>query len=160
MPEIAKVKQFLCGHNITVLEFDNETPTAGSAAVVVGCSPAEIAKSILLLVGGVPVLVVTSGDTKVNSSKLKRVTGLRGKVKLPAAAEVLDYTGYTPGGVCPFLLPDDLPVYLDLSLQRFTIIYPAAGNEFSAVPIDYEALQRLTNGISADIAVPLPENRS
>lgn len=160
MSDIAKIKHFLSGHNIAVLEFDDEMPTAESAAVVVGCRPAEIAKSILLLVGGVPVLVVTSGDTKVNSSKLKQITGLRGKVKLPAADEVLEYTGYAPGGVCPFLLPDDLPVYLDLSLQRFTIIYPAAGNEFSAVPIDYQALKRVTSGMSADIAVPLPENRS
>ena len=157
MPDIAKVKSFLSGHNVVVQEFDIETPTAESAAAVVGCSPAEIAKSILLLVGSVPVLVVTSGDTKVNSSKLKQVTGLSGKVKLPAADEVLEYAGYAPGGVCPFLLPNDLPFYLDLSLQRFTIIYPAAGNAFSAVPIDYQTLQSLTAGISADVTVPLSE---
>lgn len=156
MPDIEEVKSFLSGHNVAVLEFDIATPTVESAAVAVGCSPAEIAKSILLFVGGKPVLVVTSGDTKVNSSKLKKVSGLGGKVKLPAADEVLEHTGFAPGGVCPFLLPSELPVYLDFSLQRFTVIYPAAGNSYSAVPVDFQLLQELTGGICTDVTVPFP----
>lgn len=139
-----------------VLEFDAETPTAGTAAAAVGCSPAEIAKSILFLVGGRPVMVVTSGDMKVNSSRLKKAAGLSGKVRLPEAEDVLEHTGYAPGGVCPFLLPNELPVFLDVSLQRFATVYPAAGNNYSAVPVTFPVLQNLTGGTVAEICTPLP----
>ena len=153
MASFKEVQTFLANHGIRVLEFDVKTPTAESAAVAVGCSPAEIAKSVLLLVGGVPVMVVTSGDMRVNSSRLKKVTGLSGKVKLPNADQVVQYTGYAPGGVSPFLLPVELLVYLDRSLRRFEVIYPAAGNDHSAVPIACQRLDQLTRGIWADLSV-------
>jgi prolyl-tRNA editing enzyme YbaK/EbsC (Cys-tRNA(Pro) deacylase) len=56
------------------------------------------------------------------------------------------YTGYPPGAVSPFQLPQGLPVLLDASLQRFPIIYPAAGNDRSSVGIAFDHLQRLSGG--------------
>ncbi|OEU70094.1 MAG: hypothetical protein BA864_05700 [Desulfuromonadales bacterium C00003093] len=149
MPSIVEVKKYLAEYGIEVREYQQPTPTAEAAAAAVGCTPAEIAKTLLFLIGGKPVAVVTCGDMKVKSSLLKKAAGLSGKVKLPHAEEVSQYTGYLPGGVCPFLLTRELPILLDVSLQRFEKVYAAAGNDYSAVPVTYQQLQQLTGGQAA-----------
>ena len=151
MATIAEIKKYLAAHNIEVWEFAEPTATAAIAAEAVGCSVAEIAKTLLFLVGGAPVVVVTCGDMKVKSSRLKQAVGLSGKVKFPQEDDVLSYTGYPPGGVCPFLLPAELPVLLDVSLHRFPLTYAAAGNSNSAVPVTVSQLQQLTGGDLADV---------
>lgn len=156
MPTIIEVKNYLAARQVAVLEFDLATPCSVTAARAVGCSVAEIAKSILFMVGAEPVLVVTSGDMKVKSSLLKQALGRSGKVRLPEAEEVRQHTGYAPGGVCPFLLPARLPVLVDRSLRRFTTVYPAAGNDFSAVPLSVERLLELTGGREVTVCEPLP----
>lgn len=157
MPSLPEVKTFLVSQGIEVWEFRMPTPTSPAAAAAVGCSLAEIAKTLLFLVGGQPVAVATCGDMRVNSSLLKQAANLPGKVKLPESDEVLHYTGYAPGGVCPFLLPGDLPLFLDRSLQRFSRVYAAAGNDYSAVPISWEQLVRITAGQPADLCYPFPQ---
>ena len=151
MPVIDEVKEWLHPRGIEVLEFTEPTPNSQAAARAVGCSVAEIAKSILILVGGRALLVVTSGDAKVRNAKLKAATGLTGKVRLPQAEEVVRHTGYAPGGVCPFLLPEGLPVLIDRSLRRFAKVYAAAGNDHSAVPITFEQLLAVTGGMEVDV---------
>ena len=146
MPTIDDVERYLAPYGLQVLRFAAPTPTVETAAAAVGCAPAEIAKSMLLLVGGRPLLVVTCGDAKVKSSKLKQAAGLSGKVSFPGPEEVLRHTGYAPGGVCPFLLPKELPVLLDVSLRRFDRIYPAAGDDHSAVAISGGQLAELSGG--------------
>jgi prolyl-tRNA editing enzyme YbaK/EbsC (Cys-tRNA(Pro) deacylase) len=148
---IAELKEYLENHQIEVWEYTPPTATSAAAATAVGCSVAEIAKTLLFLVGGVPVVVVTCGDMKVKSSRLKQAAGLSGKVKLPQADEVLKHTGYTPGGVCPFLLPPQLPLLLDSSLLRFPVVYAAAGNSHSAVPVTVAQLEQLTGGTIVDL---------
>jgi prolyl-tRNA editing enzyme YbaK/EbsC (Cys-tRNA(Pro) deacylase) len=154
MPGIAEVKEYLAGHQIEVWEYQQPTPTCETAAAAVGCTPAEIAKTLLFLVGGKPVAVVTCGDMKVKSSLLKKASGLSGKVKLPQAEEVQEFTGYSPGGVCPFLLSPDLPVLLDVSMQRFSQVYAAAGNDYSAVPVTFAQLESLTAGQAVAVCEP------
>lgn len=141
-----EVRAFLAGEGLTVLRATTPTKDSVSAAAAVGCEVAEIAKSILLLVGNKPVLVVAGGDVRVKSGLLKKATGWSGQVRLPAPEEVIRYTGYPPGAVSPFLLPKGLPVLLDASLQRFPMIYPAAGDDSSSVGIAFDHLQRLSNG--------------
>ncbi len=154
MATLAELKEYLAGHGIDVREFDEPTATAAAAAAAVGCSVAEIAKTLLFLVGGTPVVVVTCGDMKVKSSRLKQAFGLSGKVKLPQEDDVQRLTGYLPGGVCPFLLPADLPVLLDSSLHRFPIVYAAAGNSHSAVPLSVAQLQQLTGAEITNLCDP------
>ncbi len=146
MPTIEDVKEYLSREGIEVREFLQPTPTSPCAARAVGCAVGEIAKSILFIVGKVPVLVVTCGDLKVKSSQLKRVSRLSGKVRLPDPSEVIGHTGYVPGGVCPFLLPRGLRVLIDSSLRRFPRVYAAAGNDHSAVPITVDQLLSVTGG--------------
>lgn len=156
MTAVDDVKEYLRHHAIEVREFQEETATAATAAAAVGCSVAEIAKTLLFIVGGQPVVVVTCGDMKVKSSPLKKEFALSGKVKLPQAEDVIHYTGYSPGGVCPFLLPPQLPIRLGCSLQRFPVVYAAAGNSFSAVPITVDQLRSLTGASLAQLCEPIP----
>jgi prolyl-tRNA editing enzyme YbaK/EbsC (Cys-tRNA(Pro) deacylase) len=154
MPEIADVKAYLAERGIPVLEFDEPTPTAETAARAVGCSVAEIAKTVLFIIGSTPVVVVTCGDVKIGTSLLKQATGLSGKARLPQADEVKSYTGYAPGGVCPFLLPESLRVLLDRSMRRYATVYAAAGSDHSAVPITVEQLLAITGGEEVTVCVP------
>ncbi len=151
MPTIEDVKQYLRERGIEVWEFEEATPTSETAARAVGCSVGEIAKTILFIIGGTPVVVVTSGDVRVKGSKLKQAVGFTGKARLPEAEEVAAHTGYAPGGVCPFLLPAGLKVVVDRSMRRFPKVYAAAGNEHSAVPITVDQLLEITGG--AEVAV-------
>jgi len=146
-----QVQAYLAGEGLEPRNFGQPTPTSSSAAAVCGCRVGEIAKSILLLVGKQPVLVVTSGDTKVKSGRLKQAGGLRGQVRLPEADEVIRFTGYSPGSVSPFLLPENLPVYLDRSLLRFDLIYPAAATGSSLVPLTFTRLKELSGGTLVDV---------
>lgn len=151
MPTIEDVKQYLRERGIEVWEFEEPTPTSETAARAVGCSVGEIAKSILFIIGGTPVVVVTSGDVRVKGSKLKQAVGFTGKARLPEAEEVAVHTGYAPGGVCPFLLPAGLKVVVDRSMRRFPRVYAAAGNEHSAVPITVEQLLEITGGVEVAV---------
>lgn len=151
MPTIEDVKRFLHERGIEVWEFEEPTPNSESAAKAVGCSVGEIAKSILFIIGGKPVVVVTSGDVRVKGSKLKQAVGFTGKARLPEADEVIAHTGYAPGGVCPFLLPEGLTVVVDPSMRRFPMVYAAAGNEHSAVPVTVEQLLEITGGIEVAV---------
>lgn len=153
MPDIEDVKAYLARGGVEVWQYEQSTPTAELAAVAVGCCAAEIAKSLLFFVGGKPLLVVTCGDMKVKSSLLKLEAKLSGKVKLPEPEEVKSITGYAPGGVCPFLLPAQLPVFLDRSLCRYDQVYTAAGDAGSAVPIAPVQLAELSAGRWVDVCV-------
>ena len=72
------------------------------------------------------------------------------------ADAVRELTGYAPGGVAPFLLPDGLPRLLDATLKRFATVYPAGGTDRSMVPIDFARLRELSGAVEADVC-DLPE---
>lgn len=155
MTRYQRTCRYLADQGLEVLEYAEETPTVLAAAAQVGCQPSEIAKTVVLLVGGSPVAVAAAGDMKVGSSLLKKQLGRSGKVTLPRGDEVEALTGYPAGGVCPFLLPDELPLLLDSSLQRFTTVYPAAGSRHSAVAVPVARLPELTGGCWAEVCQPL-----
>jgi prolyl-tRNA editing enzyme YbaK/EbsC (Cys-tRNA(Pro) deacylase) len=82
---------------------------------------------------------------------------MAGKVRLSHAAKVMRYTGYAPGGVCPFLLPDGLKVLIDRSVRRFVQVYAAAGNDRSAAPVSADQLLEITSGQEVDVCVPMED---
>jgi prolyl-tRNA editing enzyme YbaK/EbsC (Cys-tRNA(Pro) deacylase) len=111
---------------------------------------------VLLLVGDRPVIVVTSGDAKVGQSRLKQHLGLSGKVRMPDAETTMAMTGFPPGGVCPFALPSDgrvpaVRILIDASMNRFPVVYIAAGSPRSAAPVTVEQLLAITGGELVDI---------
>ncbi len=80
--------------------------------------------------------------------KLKAALGV--KARFATAEETEAETGFRPGGVCPFGI-DRLPILIDKSLSRFEVIYPAAGNDASGVPVSFGALRKLANARICDV---------
>jgi prolyl-tRNA editing enzyme YbaK/EbsC (Cys-tRNA(Pro) deacylase) len=112
---------------------------------------------VLLLIGDQPVMVVTSGDARVSQSRLKHHLGLTGKVKMPDAEATMTITGFPPGGVCPFALPHPsngwapVRILIDASMNRFPVVYIAAGSPRSAAPVTVEQLLAITGGEPVDL---------
>jgi prolyl-tRNA editing enzyme YbaK/EbsC (Cys-tRNA(Pro) deacylase) len=156
---VERVRQYLARFpfEIQVTEFVESTGTAEQAARAVGVDVGQIAKSVLLLIGDQPVMVVTSGDAKVSQSRLKQRLGLTGKVKMPDAETTMAITGFPPGGVCPFALPGRsvyapaVRILVDASMSRFPLVYIAAGSPCSAAPVTVEQLLAITGGEPVDI---------
>ncbi|SFI14563.1 Cys-tRNA(Pro) deacylase, prolyl-tRNA editing enzyme YbaK/EbsC [Tindallia magadiensis] len=124
------------------------TKTAQMAADQLGVSVGQIAKSILFLAEETPVLVVTSGDAKINTSKIKKQLGI--KPKMASKEECIEKTGFPPGGVCPFGLTN-VQILLDSSMERFDTVYAAAGTSNTAVPITMAQLVEVTGGKVVDV---------
>lgn len=145
MSSIEKVKEYLkiFGAAEGVQEFEVSSATVELAAKALGVEPARIAKSLTFgeKEGGC-IMVVAAGDAKINNGMFKRRFGC--KPSMLPAEEVLRLTGHAVGGVCPFALPEEVPVYLDESLQRFVTVFPAAGSSNSAVELTLEQLERFS----------------
>ena len=109
----------------------------------------DIAKTLAFRVGaGQAILLVARGDARIDNRKFKDALG---KGKMLPADEVVALTGHPVGGVCPFGLASDLPIYLDRSLQAFDEVLPAAGAVHSAVRISPEQLAEITGGQWVDV---------
>ena len=134
-----QVKAYLAGLGLNAMEFDVSSATVELAAVAVGCEPQRIAKTMSFLVDGAPVLIVLAGDAKVNNTKFKAV--FHQKAKMLGHEQVAELTGFPVGGVCPFLAPEGVKVYLDESLKRFDTVFPAAGTRNSAVEVTLPQLE-------------------
>lgn len=136
-----KVKQFFesQGAGDKVLWLEHSSATVELAAEAVGCEPARIAKTLSFLVGEQPILILTAGDVKVDNKKYKEL--FHTKAKMIPGDIVEELIGHAPGGVCPFVIKDGIKVYLDESLKRFDIVYPAAGSGNSAVRLTLPELE-------------------
>lgn len=127
-----------------VMEFEVSSATVELAAAALGTDGARIAKSISLHAkDGGCLLIVCAGDCKIDNAKFKARFGFKPRMLSPD--EALLMTGHAVGGVCPFALPEDVPVYLDSSLQRFDTVYPAAGSSNSAVRLTPDELFSASN---------------
>jgi prolyl-tRNA editing enzyme YbaK/EbsC (Cys-tRNA(Pro) deacylase) len=121
-----------------IIETDVSTATVGEAAAALGVVPARIAKSISLKAPEGTMLVITAGDMKLDNRKFKDRFGF--KARMLSAEETLEYTGHAAGGVCPFGLPPGVEVYLDVSMKRFTTVFPACGSGNSAIELTPDEL--------------------
>ena len=139
---IEKVKKYFesIGELDRLMEFEESTATVDEAAKAVGCEPGNIAKTISLLVNDKPILILLAGDVKIDNHKFKDT--FHTKTKMIPIDEVEGYIGHAVGGVCPFAVNEGVPIYLDESLKRFETVYPAAGNEHSAVRLKLDELER------------------
>ena len=122
-----------------VLEFPVSSATVELAAQALGVIPARIAKTLSFLVGDGCVLVVAAGDAKVDNSKFKAFFHTKAKMLTPQ--QVSEMTGHAVGGVCPFANPQGVKTYLDVSLQRFDTVFPAAGSSNSAIQLTCPELE-------------------
>lgn len=143
---INRVRDYLKGFDPSLdpIEFKEATSTVEEAAQAVGVEPAQIAKTILFKAGDQYGLFVMAGDVRIKQRVVKSLLG--GKPKMASPEEVEEVTGYRVGGVCPFALAREVPIFLDESMQRFDVVYTAAGTPRSALPITFEKLQEITSG--------------
>jgi prolyl-tRNA editing enzyme YbaK/EbsC (Cys-tRNA(Pro) deacylase) len=142
---IEAVKEYLArwGRDGDVIQLPKSTATVPEAAVSLGVEAARIAKSISLKRGGGAIVVVTSGDTKVDNRKFKEYFGVKASMLSPEDA--LRLTGHAVGGVCPFALPDGVEVYLDVSMKRFDSVFPACGSGNSMIELTLNELEEYSN---------------
>lgn len=142
---IEKVRAYLkaYGKDGDIKEFEESSATVTLAAQAVGVIPARIAKSLSFLTPEGPILVVMAGDARIDNKKYKSFFGV--KAKMLSSEEALSYTGHAVGGVCPFALPENVRVYLDVSLQRFATVFPACGSSNSAIELTCDELASLSH---------------
>lgn len=139
---IERVKQYLAGYGLAgrVIEFEQSSATVAEAAADLGCEPARIAKTMAFQTGEGPVLIVMAGDGRVDNPRYK--ARFHCKAAMIRPEELVEKVGHPMGGVCPFDVAPGVPVYLDESLRRFEIVYPAAGTAASAVRLSVPELER------------------
>jgi prolyl-tRNA editing enzyme YbaK/EbsC (Cys-tRNA(Pro) deacylase) len=140
--------------DIAVIESEISSATVALAAEAYGVEPARIAKTLSLRIGERVILIVTSGTARMDNKKVKAMFG--GKPKMLGLDEVADITGHEVGGVCPFGLKVQLPVYCDVSLKPFDIVVPAAGSTHSAVRINPDRLAELVSAEWVDVCEHRP----
>lgn len=134
-----------------VVEFEQPTRTSAEAAAAIGCTVAEIAKSIVFRGkdSGQAVVVVASGDNRVSEAK---VAAQVGEALARADADfVRSATGYAIGGVAPLGHAQPVKLLLDEDLQRFDTVWAAAGTPFSVFPLSPAQLQALTGVAWSDV---------
>jgi len=150
-PSALKVQAVL-GDVYEVLEFDAGTRTAADAAAAIGCTVAEIAKSLVFRAkqSGRSVLVVASGDNRVDE---KKVAVLLGEKIFRADADfVREMTGFAIGGVPPVGHATAPVTLIDEDLMKFATIWAAAGTPNAVFQLKPTALAELTGGQVADVA--------
>ena len=124
-----------------VIELEASTATVAEAAAALGVEEGMIAKTMSFLQGEQPVLILTEGTAKVDNRKYKDTFHV--KAKMIPFGEVEEMIGHAPGGVCPFGINEGVEVYLDESLKQFETVYPAAGNDHSAVKLTIPELEQI-----------------
>lgn len=144
---VQAVKEYLKQFDLDsrVEEFSQSSATVELAAEAAGVIPAMIAKTLSFKVEDHAVLIVTSGDTRVDNRKFKDKFHTKPKMLTPE--EVLEYTGHSIGGVCPYANPEGKAlVYLDESMKRYEKMLPAAGSDSSCVHLTISELERSCPG--------------
>jgi prolyl-tRNA editing enzyme YbaK/EbsC (Cys-tRNA(Pro) deacylase) len=134
--------------DLPIIEVEHSTATVAEAAQALGVEPARIAKTLAVRAGET-FLLVTRVDARLDNRKTKDRFGTR--PRMLGAEETLALTGHPVGGVCPFGLATALPVYVDVSLRGFDIVYPAAGSLTSSVEVSPERLADMVSSGWVDL---------
>ncbi len=128
-----------------IREFETSSATVELAAAAVGTEPARIAKTLSLMVGETPTLVVLAGDARIDNQAFKAT--FHTKARMLSAEQASSLVGHAVGGVCPFGVNDGVEVFLDESLRRFETVWPAAGSPNSAVELTLDELERFSGAL-------------
>lgn len=141
------------GLHIRVQRFSASTATSQQAADAIGTELGGIVKSLCFFIGEEPVIVLGSGDQRMDERKIAALRGVsRKRVRMATAAQSLEVSGYAPGGVPPLGHRTRLPIYIDDTLTRYETVYAAAGAPDAIFPISFTTLVEATGGTVADIA--------
>jgi len=144
---LQNVKEYLKKYNMDskIIELNESSATVELAAKALNCEPERIAKSMGFINGEDTIIIVTSGDARIDNQKFKEF--FKTKPSMIPYEKVGEYTGHDAGGVCPFAVKDNVKVYLDISLKRFESIFPACGSSNTAIELTIEELEEYSNYI-------------
>ena len=137
--------------DLRLIEVEESTATVAAAARALGVLPGMIAKTLAVRAGDHLFLLVARGDARLDNRKCKDEFGQR--PRMLGAEETLELTGHPVGGVCPFGLKQPIPVYLDVSLKAFDVVYPAGGSLNTSVEAPLERLFELVGERWVDLCV-------
>ena len=143
--------------DLRLIEVEQSTATVDTAAKALGVEPGRIAKTLAVRAGEHLFLLCTRGNSRLDNRKCKDAFGAR--PRMLGAEETFELTGHRVGGVCPFGLKTPLPVYLDMSLKEFDVVYPAGGSLNTSVEVPTERLYALVGERWVDLC-RLPEEPS
>jgi len=125
-------------------------PTAAAAAAQLGCAVGAIANSLVFAADGAPLLVMTSGAHRVDTSRVAAQIGAD-EVTRADARSVREWTGQAIGGVGPVAHPVPIRTLVDTGLAKYDVIWAAAGHPHTVFPTSYDELIRITSGTPADV---------
>lgn len=143
------------GFEDRIRTFEVSSATVELAAQALGVEPGHIAKTISLYDGDSAMVILAAGDAKIDNRKFKDQFGFKAKMLTPEDA--LRFTGHAVGGICPFGLANPLRAYLDESLRRFDMVYPACGTANSAVALTCSELEEASEAMGWVDVCKLPE---
>ena len=150
---LINVKEYIKKFNLEsrIIELKESSATVKDAAIALQTNEENIAKSLSFLVEDKPILIICSGTTRIDNHKFKEQ--FHSKANMINRENVASLIGHEPGGVCPFAINKDVKVYLDESLKKLDILYPATGNATSAVKLTLEELIKTVENFSAWIDI-------
>lgn len=125
-----------------LIQLEQSSATVELAAKALHTEPDRIAKTLSFFVEDRPILIVTAGEARIDNKKYKGY--FHEKARMIPFDEVESNVGHVPGGVCPFAVPETVPIYLDISLKQYDVVYPAAGSRNTAVSATIEELEKYT----------------
>jgi prolyl-tRNA editing enzyme YbaK/EbsC (Cys-tRNA(Pro) deacylase) len=153
MLETSDLARFIENHHVlaNILELEVPTPTVEDAANAVGTSVEQIVKSLLFLVDGRPVVLITCGTGRVDRRPIAAHFGVgRKRVKLAEAASVLEITGYPIGAMPPFGLSQPLPTLMDRRVLEHEVVYAGGGALNTLIRVSPDEIVRVTGAIEMD----------
>ena len=137
--------------NLEVILLNTSARTALEAASSLNCEVGAIVKSLLFKTEKTYSLCLVAGDRKASLNKIKKTLNIK-DVSMASADEVKNITGFTIGGVSPVGHLNKTNIYIDNSLERFEILYAAAGHPNCVFKINYNNLKEITNGLIKEIS--------
>jgi len=149
---VKRVEKFLKDFNpkLNIILLESSARTALEAASSLNCEVGAIVKSLLFKTENTFSLCLVAGDKKASLNKIKKTLNIR-DVCMASADEVKDITGFTIGGVSPIGHLNKINIYIDNSLERFDSLYAAAGHPNCIFKINFNDLQKITNGSIKEI---------
>ena len=136
--------------SLEVLVLENSARTAQDAAAALACDVGAIVKSLLFRTESTFILCLVAGDKRCSLNKLKKIKDKR-DISMATPEDVKTQTGYTIGGVSPVGHLEDIEIIIDNSLERFNELFAAAGHPNCVFKINYNDIQKITNGKVEDI---------
>ena len=151
-PTITRFRDALAARGGTgqIVVLPDSVHTAALAAEALGCEVGAIANSLLFDADGAPVLILTSGAHRVDTGKVAAELGIA-KLRRASPEFVREHTGQVIGGVSPIGHPAPVPTYLDPWLQRYDVVWAAAGHPAAVFSSSYDELLAMTGATPIEV---------